>query len=133
MDAPRLGLVLALAAAACGRASPGPVARDAGVSRPSAPRSSWPERLVYDRLALDRATIARQSYRLVPPAFDPRDPRLLRRHYWQPGPNGHGLGTEVVYLPHAAQFYLRSDCFQGHHDGFLGPFPGDPRRVLAPR
>ncbi|MEZ4445104.1 MAG: hypothetical protein R3B72_38885 [Polyangiaceae bacterium] len=47
------------------------------------------------------------------------------------GPAGHGLfATTVRYYPARDVFYTRSDCVQGHYDGWVGPFEGDPRVVL---
>jgi len=46
-------------------------------------------------------------------------------------PVGHrGRYTDIHYLPDDGVYFLRSDCGMGHFDGYLGPYYGDPRKVL---
>lgn len=45
--------------------------------------------------------------------------------------NGHyRSGTNVYYLVKKKVFFLNGDCGMNHMDGMIGPFVGDPRKVL---
>jgi len=99
---------------------------------------AWPETITYERLDLsDIDTLSIQTYALADPALLERlndSSRTLTRAYPVKGPTGHGsvLGTTVYYIAPDNQFYFQSPCLMGHNDGVIGPFPGDPRAVLAP-
>ena len=101
--------------------------------RPAARRAAWPTEITFERLHISREQLSRQTFSLDPPDFDPRGRGVVARFYAGiPGPSGHGKtsGTEVYYSVEQDSFYLRSDCLEGHHDGYVGPFSGDPRTVL---
>lgn len=40
-------------------------------------------------------------------------------------------GVRVVYFERDDLFFLQEDHMMGHYDGFIGPFRGDPRLILA--
>ena len=98
----------------------------------------WPEAISYERLDLsDRSELMTQSYTIPPRELHDQlgDPeQTLTRQYPIQGPTGHGsfMGTTVYYVVADDQFYFHSDCGQGHYDGYVGPFDGDPRVVLRP-
>lgn len=107
-------------------------------ARDASAEPDWPKTISYHRLELsDRDELARQSYALHTQALRERlgDPKQTRTREYRgiKGPTGHGglFGTTVYYVVNHNQFYFHSDCGQGHNDGIIGPFEGDPRIVLA--
>ena len=59
-------------------------------------------------------------------------PGIIMHHYETMTVAGHyfATGTYVYYLERDGVFYLWGDDMMGHFDGMVGPFSGDPRRML---
>ena len=91
---------------------------------------SWPELITFDQLAIQKEHY-KQSYNTEKPGFLEEKVKVETKMYPVEGPTGHGLYTTIYYLPAKDVFYLQSDCEMGHADGFLGPFAGNPKMVLA--
>jgi hypothetical protein len=67
---------------------------------------------------------------------DARDAgELLEQHYPQArlfaSYESTSAGVRVVYFENEDRFFLQEDHMMGHYDGFIGPFHGDPRLILA--
>ena len=123
--------MIAVIAAGCG-------ADDTNTPQPSEnTNTEWPEPPTFAQLDLtDKEALRQQSFSLDPPDFDTNGPNVLTKFYrGVAGPTGHGslMGTTVYYVKDRDVFYFRSDCGQNHYDGFIGPFRGDPREILAGR
>ncbi len=96
------------------------------------PNVAWPEKLRWDSILPLTPEQAKQVWwnPRWRPAHDLNAKGALRHSYFQRGPNGHGIATEVTYLPADDVFYINPNCVMGHVDGVLGPFAGDPRVLL---
>lgn len=92
--------------------------------------SDWPELISFEKLEL-RKEHYKQSYNSTKPEFLEHKIKVETKMYNIEGPTGHGLYTTVYYLPNADEFWVHSDCEMGHADGFLGPFKGNPKVLLA--
>lgn len=93
-------------------------------------QTTWPEKITFERLELTKSHY-KQSYSTKKPAFLTEKVKYETKMYNVEGPTGHGLYTTVYYLTESDEFYLHSDCEMGHADGFIGPFKGNPKEVLA--
>ncbi len=91
----------------------------------------WPARISFARLGVPMEELQRQQWGSRPLPHRLRGEGVHVQSYGGPGPSGHGLVTTVYFVVAARVFYLHSNCGQGHMDGILGPFQGDPREVLA--
>ena len=92
--------------------------------------SSWPEKITFEKLELTKSHY-KQSYETKKPAFLTEKVKYETKMYNVEGPTGHGLYTTIYYLIESDEFYIHSDCEMGHADGFIGPFKGNPKEVLA--
>lgn len=92
--------------------------------------NSWPELITFDNVEIKKIHY-KQSYNPEKPAFLEEKVKVETKMYPVEGPTGHGHYTTVYYLPKKDEFYIHSDCGMGHADGFLGPFPGNPKAILA--
>lgn len=90
----------------------------------------WPDAIVYDKLEITKSHY-KQSYDPTKPEFFLEKIKVETKMYPVEGPTGHGLITTVYFLVEQEEFYIQSECEMGHADGFLGPFPGNPKVVLA--
>lgn len=90
----------------------------------------WPHAIVYDKLEITKDHY-KQSYSAVKPEFLVEKIKVETKMYPVEGPTGHGLITTVYFLVEQDEFYIQSDCEMGHADGFLGPFKGNPKVILA--
>ncbi len=105
--------VLLLLASAC-----------AHVMRP--PEENWPPWLDFRRLPREDLRQRDVPFELL------RGDGAYRKTYRHPGPFHGGDSVTVIYLASRAEFYLSENCTMGHADMPIGPFQGDPRKVLAP-
>lgn len=116
-------------------AEPPPTPRKVEPPRATPGQDGWPTTLYYPRLGIPMERLRRQATTGSADGIDFSAPDLVVAHYpLVTGPTAHGAagGTEVFWVQARGVFFLRSDCQGQHKDGYLGPFPGDPRQVLAP-
>jgi hypothetical protein len=92
--------------------------------------STWPETITFDKLTVKKEHF-KQSYNTKKPLFLTEKVKIETKMYNTEGPTGHGLYTTVYYLFEQEVFYIHSDCEMGHADGFIGPFKGNPKQLLA--
>lgn len=92
--------------------------------------SAWPEKISFEKLELNKSHY-KQSYDSKKPEFLTEKVKYETKMYNMEGPTGHGLYTTIYYLVEQDEFYVHSDCEMGHPDGFIGPFKGNPKELLA--